>query len=203
MTRTIACLYDTFPAAMAAADRVAALGVREDDIGVLSIAVHSGRPAQLTGLSAAMATDVVIGAEAGLALGGAAGLATGLGLVAIPGIGPIVAAGWLAATALGALTGIAAGTLVGGLVGHGHPEDEAHLLAEGVRRGCTMVTAKVPLSRCGQARSAMASAGPVDLRSRRDEWHADGWRGFDPDARAYTPAEVVAERSRHLAHRAA
>ena len=91
--------------------------------------------------------QVLLGAGIGAAVGGIGGLLAGLGLIAIPGIGPVVAAGWLAATAAGAaggaLVGAAAGGLVGALTQAGVPENDAHVYAEGIRRGGTLVTAKV------------------------------------------------------------
>ena len=85
------------------------------------------------------AEDAGKGAGIGAAVGGVGGLLTGLGLMAIPGVGPVVAAGWLAATAAGAVTGAAvggaAGGIIGGLTDAGVSEDDAHVYAEGVRRG--------------------------------------------------------------------
>src|SRR5205085_5078419 len=96
------------------------------------------------------------GAGIGAGIGGAAGLLAGLGLLAIPGVGPVVAAGWLVATAAGAATGAvvggAAGGLVGSLTGAGVPENDAHFYAEGVRRGGTLVTARVDDARASAAR---------------------------------------------------
>jgi hypothetical protein len=83
------------------------------------------------------------GAGIGAGLGGAAGLLAGLGLLAIPGLGPVVAAGWLAATAVGAAAGAATGGLVGALTEAGVSKEEAPLYAEGVRRGGTLVSARV------------------------------------------------------------
>ena len=76
-------------------------------------------------------------------MGGTAGLPAGLGLLAIPGLGPVVAAGWLAATAVGAAAGAATGGIVGALTEAGVSEEEAHSYAEGVRRGGTLVSARV------------------------------------------------------------
>src|SRR5436305_11137940 len=84
------------------------------------------------------------GAGIGAAVGGTAGLLAGLGLLAIPGLGPVVAAGWLASTAALALAGGTAGGIIGALTQAGVSEDEANVYAEGVRRGGTLVTARVP-----------------------------------------------------------
>src|SRR5215208_4455666 len=90
------------------------------------------------------AEGAAAGAGIGASLGGVAGLLAGLGLLAIPGIGPVVAAGWLASTAAMAAAGGATGGLIGALTQSGIGEDDARSYAEGVRRGGTLVTARVP-----------------------------------------------------------
>src|SRR4029079_19023671 len=67
----------------------------------------------------------------------------GLALLEIPGVGPVVAAGWLTATAAGAAAGAATGGIVGALTQAGVSDEDAHIYAEGVRRGGTLVTARV------------------------------------------------------------
>ena len=89
-------------------------------------------------------------------MGGTAGLPAGLGLLAIPGLGPVVAAGWLAATAVGAAAGAATGGIVGALTEAGVSEEEAHSYAEGVRRGGTLVSARVADS--GERSSVVAKS---------------------------------------------
>src|SRR5919199_5500516 len=81
------------------------------------------------------AEGAATGAGIGATAGGVAGLLSGLGLLAIPGIGPVVAAGWLASTAAMAAAGGTAGGLIGALTQSGVSENEAHVYAEGVRRG--------------------------------------------------------------------
>src|SRR5215207_1772363 len=90
------------------------------------------------------AEGAATGAGIGATLGGVTGLLAGLGMLAIPGIGPVVAAGWLASTAAMAVAGGATGGLIGALTQSGIGEDEARTYAEGVRRGGTLVTARVP-----------------------------------------------------------
>jgi hypothetical protein len=95
---------------------------------------------------------------------------TGHGLLAIPGVGPVVAAGWLIATAAGAATGAvvggAAGGLVGSLTGAGVSERDAHFYAEGVRRGGTLVTARVDDDRASTAREILQRYKAVDPAAR-------------------------------------
>jgi hypothetical protein len=121
------------------------------------------------------------------------GLLAGLGLLAIPGLGPVVAAGWLASMAAGAAAGAATGGIIGALTQSGISDEDAHTYAEGVRRGGTLVTARVPDA--DRARlDAILSQSSVDIASRRAAWQKAGWNRFDPAAPAYGADEVRRER---------
>ena len=133
------------------------------------------------------------GAGIGAGVGGTAGLLAGLGLLAIPGLGPVVAAGWLAATAVGAAAGAATGGIVGALTEAGVSEDEAHSYAEGVRRGGTLVSARVADS--DRARlDGLLNESAVNLRDRSAAWQKSGWKTFDPSSKPYDAEEVRKER---------
>jgi hypothetical protein len=138
-------------------------------------------------------------------VGGIGGLLTGLGLMAIPGVGPVVAGGWLVATAAGAAAGAAVGGAAGGLVGSltkaGVPERDAHFYAEGVRRGGTLVTARVEDSRASTAREILQRYRWVDPDVRGAAYRESGWNSFDENAPPYTPEQVAAERARYIGTR--
>jgi hypothetical protein len=102
----------------------------------------------------------------GGALGGGAGLLAGLGLLAIPGLGPVVAAGWLASTAVGAAAGAAAGGIVGALVDAGVDREHAEVYSEAVRRGGTMVTARVRDDDSVRVENIMDTYQPIDPVAR-------------------------------------
>src|ERR1700730_10383910 len=102
------------------------------------------------------------GAGIGATLGGGAGLLAGLGMLAIPGIGPVVAAGWLASTAAVAVAGGATGGLIGALTQSGIGEEEAHTYAEGLRRGGTLVTVRVPDGDRARVEAIMNRYIPID-----------------------------------------
>jgi hypothetical protein len=142
------------------------------------------------------------GAGVGAVAGGGAGLLAGLGAIAIPGIGPVVAGGWLIATAIGAVAGAAVGGAAGGLLGAlanaGVPEEEAHIYAEGVRRGGTLVSVRADESRADTASAILQNAAGVDLNQRRTDYIAEGWRGFDEDAPAYTPDQIRDYRNAYI-----
>jgi hypothetical protein len=125
-------------------------------------------------------TGAATGATAGALIGGGAGLLAGIGALAIPGIGPVVAAGWLVATLAGAVTGGAAGAATGGLIGSltnsGVPEREAHVYAEGVRRGGSLVTVRTDDARALEVERIMDATRPLDWteRDREQPWLCHG-----------------------------
>ncbi len=135
------------------------------------------------------------GAEVGAALGAIGGLVVGLGGLFIPGIGPIIAAGPLVGTLLGTVGGAAAGGLVGALVESGIPEDDAHLYAEALRRGGSIVTVHCDSeNEVESATDILGRFGPVDLEKRVEHWRSKGWSGYDPEAGPYTTEKIQTER---------
>ena len=134
------------------------------------------------------------GAGIGAVIGGTAGLLAGLGVLAIPGVGPVVAAGWLIATAAGAVAGGATGGIVGALTQAGVGKEDAPVYAEGLRRGGTLVTARV---RDGERSryEAILNRSAVDVRERRAMYRKTGWTGFDEKAKPYSVDDIQRERS--------
>lgn len=141
------------------------------------------------------------GAGIGAVLGGAGGLLTGLGMLAIPGVGPVVAAGWLAATAAGAVGGAAVGGATGGLIGaltdSGESEEDAHVYAEGVRRGGTLVSVRAEDEHARDIAAILERHGGVVAESRRSAYREEGWSRFDPAAEPYDSDRITAERARY------
>jgi hypothetical protein len=142
--------------------------------------------------------DAGKGVSIGTVVGGAGGLLAGLGVLILPGIGPVMAAGWLATTVIGAIGGAVVGAAAGGLVGAlthaGFSEEHANVFAEGVRRGGALVTAKVADTHVVVAQEILKTHNAVDPDARGATWRAEGWKGFDPSAPAYTADEVAGER---------
>ena len=198
MTKTVSALYDSYDAASAAVNALEAAGITHSDISI--VANNSDNWHKSHDVSEA-ADDAGKGAGIGAAVGGVGGLLTGLGLMAIPGVGPVVAAGWLAATAVGAAAGAAVGGAAGGIVGAltdaGVPENDAHVYAEGVRRGGTLVTAQVDDARASEAQSILQRHKSVDMSARGEAYRQAGWSRFDANAPVYSPDEVIRERSRY------
>lgn len=196
MTRTLTGLFDRYDDARRAVQDLEAAGVAHRDISLVANDVRGAHRDELD----PAARDAGAGASIGAAVGGLGGLLAGLGLIAIPGIGPVVAAGWLAATAAGAAGGAVIGGIAGGLVGAlthaGVPEADAHVYAEGVRRGGTLVTAKVDEPLVPTARAILSDDRTVDLADRRRAYESEGWNRFDEAAPVYSAEEIEAERAR-------
>lgn len=196
MKKTATGLFDDYSDARAAVSALEARGIPSDDISIVSNNVDDRQ----TGDTNA-AEGAGTGAGIGAAVGGVGGLLTGLGVMAIPGVGPVVAAGWLAATAAGAAAGAVAGGAAGGIIGamteSGVPEEHAHVYAEGVRRGGTLVTARVEESLYPEAEAVLRQSNWVDPVERRAAYTEQGWTRFDETLDPYGPAEIEQERRRY------
>ena len=202
MTKTITRLFDDYSDAKAALADLERLGVPHDAISIVANNADGAHGDATAALGDANDHgDVSRGVSTGAAVGGVGGLLAGLGLLAIPGLGPIVAAGWLASTAvgvgIGAAGGAATGTIVGALKEAGHTDDEAHVYSEGVRRGGTLLSARVDDSLVSDAEAALDRNRSVDATTRGTSYRQDGWSRFDDTAPAYTQDEVAAERNRY------
>jgi len=200
MSKTITRLFDDYTDATNAVRELESLGVPHDDLSIVASNAdkthgshddHDIDDVDDHG-------DVSRGSGTGALLGGAGGLLAGLGLLAIPGLGPIVAAGWLAATAagagIGAVGGAATGSIVGALKNAGHTDEEAHVYSEGVRRGGSLVSAKVPDDLVDEAEAVLNRNNSVDASTRGNAYRASGWSSFDETAPAYSKEQIQRER---------
>jgi hypothetical protein len=185
-TRTITRLYDAYADAAQVVTDLEAAGVPDSDISIVT-----NNPDDRHATDGNAGSGAATGATAGALIGGGAGLLAGIGALAIPGIGPVVAAGWLVSTLAGAVTGGAAGAATGGLIGSltksGVPEREAHVYAEGVRRGGSLVTVRTDDARAVEVERIMDGRRSIDWTERDRTYRSEGWERFDPEAPAYTP----------------
>jgi hypothetical protein len=198
MTVTISRLYDNYTDAQTAVRGLESAGVPHSDISIVANNSDNwygdNKKVDRDGDGVDdRAEGAGKGAGIGAGVGGAAGLLAGLGLLAIPGLGPVVAAGWLAATAVGAAAGAATGGLVGALTEAGVSKDDAPLYAEGVRRGGTLVSARVPDADRSRL-DAVLNQSAVNLRDRSAMWQKSGWKTFDPGSKPYDAEQVRKER---------
>jgi uncharacterized protein (TIGR02271 family) len=203
MATTISRLYNDYSTAAKVVAELKAAGLRESDISIIANNAenwYSTDQKRDTKASSARVDrdhdgtdDRVEGAEAGAGIGAgvgsAVGLLAGLGLIAIPGIGPVVAAGWLASTLAGTAAGAATGGIIGALSQAGVNDEDAHVYAEGVRRGGTLVVARVP-ERDQDRYQAILDRSAVDIRRRGTSFRQSGWSRFDPNAAPYTADQV-------------
>lgn len=205
MSRTVTRLFDNYADAETAVGELERMGVPHRDISLVASngdKAHDHRGAHRGGDGHTAADhagdDAGKGATTGGLLGGGAGLLAGLGMLAIPGLGPVVAAGWLASTAVGAAVGAVAGGATGGLIGAlkhaGETEADAHVYAEGVRRGGTLVSAKVDDSMATQVESVLNGRG-VTAATRGGAYREQGWSKFDESAPVYTSDQITRERT--------
>jgi hypothetical protein len=189
--RTVTGLFGSYSDARDAVTALEAAGIPSSDISLVGREVDES-----TNAGAGAKT----GAGVGAALGGAGGLLAGLGIMAIPGVGPVVAAGWLVSTLAGAIAGAAVGTATGGIIGSltdaGVDEDDAHVYAEGVRRGGTLVTARVEDNFAAPVQAILSSSRIVNIGQRRLAYKQEGWSRFDETSPEFTEDEIIAERER-------
>jgi hypothetical protein len=153
---TVTRFYDTFSQADRVIRELQAAGVAS---AAISLIASSDNNVQIPTVEDVAAAGVGVGA----AFGGGAGLLAGFGLLAIPGLGPVVAAGWLASAATCAVAGAAAGGFIGALVGTGIEEGDAHVYAEIVRRGGTIVSVRADEPFEERISQIMDRYGPINV----------------------------------------
>jgi len=198
MTITLTRLYDDYATASKVMQQLEVAGVPASEISIVASNADNWYSATkshdrdndgVDDRAEGAATGAVIGA----ATGGVAGLLAGLGLLAIPGIGPVVAAGWLASTAVVAAAGGVTGGIVGALTEAGVSAEDAHVYAEGLRRGGTLLTVRIPEADRSRVDSIM-DRGAVNIWDRGMAYRKSGWKTFDPAASPYNADQVRKER---------
>jgi hypothetical protein len=213
---TICRLYEIYPDAAQVVEALRVAGVPEQDISLISnnsdgwfdssasaaAAAPGAKPAGAnsgkTGTSSRYEAGL-LGAGIGALAGTAGSLIGSLALLAIPGIGPTVGAGWLLGLmAGGAAVGGATGGILGALTKAGVSEADAVIYAEGVRRGGSLVAARVSPADSGRVESVM-DRGAVDIAVRGADYRRSGWQSFNPAAAPYSADQVRIERGRHRA----
>lgn len=188
MTQTVASLFDNYEDAERAVGELRRLGVADDDVslvasnenGVHSHRVREGKP-DTAGEEAV--EDAGKGAELGALAGGLGGVVLGVGMITIPGLGPAVAFGWLVSALVGAAGGALGGAVIGGAAGGlagalthaGVHEEDAHIYTEGVRRGGTLVSARVPDDLVEAANAILDSSKGLRAGVLGRQYREEGW----------------------------
>lgn len=202
MKVTLTRLFDDYSVAQRVVTELEAAGLSSGDISIVanntvnSIDVKRNKIVDRDHDGVDDRTEAAgTGAGIGAAIAGGAGLLAGLGMIALPGLGPVVAAGWLAATALGAGAGAAAGAIIGALTQAGVPEEEAEVYVEGIRRGGTLVSARVPSENRDRYEAILDRTSTVDIATRSEAYRSTGWKGFDPNADPLTADQIRSQRT--------
>jgi hypothetical protein len=184
---TISRLFDNVEDAQRAVLRLEAAGVDPDEI---SLVANNSEKWFAPDFAAAAGKGAALGAG----FGGVGGLLAGLGLLAIPGLGPVVAVGWLAAAAAGAVAAGAAGGVLGVMAEAGIATNEAEVYAESIRRGGSLVAARVDAADKDRLQSELDPSS-VNVEQRRNHLTSSGWTRFDPSAPDLTEQEMARERA--------
>jgi hypothetical protein len=72
-------------------------------------------------------------------------------------------------------------------------EEDASHYAEGIRRGGTLVSARIPDSDRARVEPILDQSS-VDLRQRSAAWQKSGWTGFDAATPPLSPDDIRRER---------
>jgi hypothetical protein len=205
MLITICRLYDSYADANRVVLALEAAGVPPSETSVISNNSDTWYKANKTaepvaqgkndpsGEGSGKAERAVLGAAIGATAATAASLVT---MLAIPGVGAVVGVGWLAAMLGSMAIGGVAGGLLGALSNAGISEEDAQVFVEGVRRGGTLVAARVPQAQLPQV-VPMMNRSAVNLQERSNVYRKSGWQSFDPNAGPYTADQVRCERALH------
>src|SRR5689334_14757545 len=86
---------------------------------------------------------------------------------------------------IGATAGV-----IGAMTESGIDHDEAHVYAEGIRRGGALVSVRTDDKWIGLAREIMNRRPAVDPALRGEAYRAAGWSAFDATTTPYTPAQI-------------
>lgn len=197
MTRTIIALYNDFENAQSAVQDLVDAGFERNDISL----VANDASGEYRNYTTEGVEDDDVKAGEGAGFGAVVGTLVGLGVALIPGVGPVLAAGPLAAAlmaGIGAAAGAATGGVVASLVDFGVPEEEAHVYAEGLRRGSTLVSATVEDTHVSRVEEILNRHSPIDLDRRATAWREQGWQSFDYEAEPYAETDIRRERDLYI-----
>jgi hypothetical protein len=182
--KTVVGLIENKAEAEKTVEELLAAGFDKKDVGVIV-------PEEFARETAA----TVAGASTGMLVGGLAGMLLAAAAFTLPGIGPVLVAG-PALLVVGTALGAVAGGLIGGLVNRGVPEEDAQVLAEGVKRGATLlvITARTD-ELAAKAVEIMKRHGALDLEQRAEQWRKQGWTGRMADAAASGMSAAPAQQA--------
>jgi uncharacterized protein (TIGR02271 family) len=199
MANTLVGLFDDRSSAEGAVQDLLNAGIGRDQISVIANDDSGQTQTRSIDEHGNMAAEgAAKGATSGAVVGGIAGLLIGAGFTVLPFAG-LLLAGPIAGLLTGAMAGAATGGILGGLIGLGIPKEHAEVYAEGVRRGGTLVTVQTDDANTDRVRQILDRDGAVDIEERGAYYRANGFTGYDENAKPYTTEQALAERTTYNA----
>ena len=202
--KTIVGMYETFAEARRVQEALVNAGIAQNQISILA-ANTNDRYNQFVERN--LNDDDLVnyredipdedGAIKGALAGGAVGgIGTAIVALALPGVGPFAAAGWLLSTLMGMAAGTAVGGLAGAFTSEGIDEEDAHIYAEGVRRGYTLVTVRADENKADFVANIMNHHNALDIEERGEFWRESGWDGsYKKNSPVFSQNEIEEERN--------
>ena len=163
MTKTVVALYDDVSDAQTVSRELSAAGFTDNEV-VDSSAISSDR-------SVSGGADV---SDSSLAAGTPGVVGTPLGAAPETGTTSTTTSSW------------GSGGILSRLRSAGVPEDDSHMYAEGVRRGGSLVIARLADDNVDRGLEIMSNYRPVDIDERGSQWRTEGWTRYDESAGPYT-----------------
>jgi len=182
MAKTVVGLFDSFDTADAVVRELQEAGAGSDHLSV----VRSDADKMDYSSQGTTASGAAVGARSG-STGGLRSLISSAKSSMLRGVGSARIGGHLAQHAS------ETNGLVGALTAHGVPSDEARFYAEGVRRGSTLIMARVHDDDADDVSDIMHRHGAVDIHGRSQTWKQSGWSDFDENAQPYTHEQITKE----------
>jgi len=191
MTKTVVALYDDAADARSVESELSAAGFTDTEV-ITSSDLSAGWSSGGAARSSTLDSDRAIG-EGSLAAG-APGVA-GAPLGTMPGTTSALGRDSDTDATLGeraAGIGGAGEGIISRLRRAGVPEDDANVYAEGVRRGGSLVIARLADENVDRGLEIMSNYRPVDVEERGSSWRSTGWSRYDENAGPYTETSTTA-----------
>ncbi|CAO3434085.1 YsnF/AvaK domain-containing protein [Azospirillum doebereinerae] len=83
------------------------------------------------------------------------------------------------------------------LTGWGIPDHDAHVYAEGVRRGGSLLKIRLDDADVDRALAVLERGKVIDIEERGTAYRASGWAGYDENSSYYDERSVAEERARY------
>jgi uncharacterized membrane protein len=183
--KIVVALYDHFSDARAAVSDIMQAGVPGGAIALLANDSNGDHPGltinpafareQFDEDSTKQSRFITLG-EVGIGLGGLLGFLANISPIAIPGIAGMAV--WMPIVG-GAVLGGIIGAVIGVVTDHGVSGADTELYAEGLKRGGTLVTARVDDGMAGKATELLKKHSAAKVEERAEDWTAEGWVSLD------------------------